>query len=222
MKIGLFGGTFDPIHLGHLRAVKEVAERFGLVKTCLIPAAQPPHKPHLDITPAKDRLEMIRLAVASREAFEISDIELKRTGPSYTIDTLRHFNNLPGAGDRIYYLIMGLDAFLEIDTWKAYLDIFKQVPVIVMARPSAGAGPGSPPWGRVAEFIGNKISRQYRCSHMEAHDAGGEYKPIHFMDVSLLDISGTRIRAFINKGNSIQFLVPEKVERYIRQRGLYQ
>jgi nicotinate-nucleotide adenylyltransferase len=197
MKIGLFGGTFDPIHLGHLRAVKEVAERFGLGKTCFIPAAQPPHKPHLDIAPAKDRLEMIRLAVASSKAFEISDIELKRTGPSYTIDTLRYFSDLPGARGRTYYLIMGLDAFLEIDTWRAYLDIFKQVPVIIMARPSAGTGPGHQPWGRVAEFITHKISRQYQCSDTEARHAGGEYK-------------------------SIQFLVPEKVERYIRQRGLYQ
>ncbi len=222
MKIGLFGGTFDPIHLGHLRAVKEVAESFGLSKTYLIPAAQPPHKPHRDIAPAKDRLEMVRLAVGSLDAFEVSDIELNRKGPSYTIDTLKHFKNMPGAEDRAFYLIMGLDAFLEIDTWKAYLEIFEQVPVIIMARPSAGTGPENPPWARVADFIGSKISDQYRCSDMEARHDGGEYHSIHFMDVSLLDISGTHIRDFARQGKSIQFLVPEKVELYIRQRGLYQ
>ena len=140
MKIGLFGGTFDPIHLGHLRAIKEVSERFGLSKTHLIPAALPPHKPNRDIATAKDRLEMIRLAVGSMAEFEISDIELNRSGPSYTIDTLKHFMAKTGATDQTY-LIMGLDAFLEIDTWKAYLEIFKIVPVIIMARPAVWGWP---------------------------------------------------------------------------------
>jgi nicotinate-nucleotide adenylyltransferase len=222
MKIGLFGGTFDPIHLGHLRAVKEVSERFGLSLTYLIPASQPPHKPHRVIAPAKDRVEMIRLAVGSMAEFEISDIELNREGPSYTIDTLKHFKRLPGATDRTYYLIMGLDAFLEIDTWKVYLDVFKQVPVIIMARPSTGDVQADVRWERVADFIHSKISDQYCCSDTGALSKSDEYQPIHFMDVSLLDISATRIRDFISQGKSIQFLVPEKVERYIRQQGLYE
>ena len=222
MNIGLFGGTFDPIHLGHLRAVKEVADRFRLSLTYLIPAAQPPHKPHQEISPAKNRLEMMRLAVGSMAEFEISDIELNRKGPSYTIDTLKHFKNMPAAMDRTYYLIMGLDAFLEIDTWKAYLEIFKQAPVIIMARRFTGDVQDNAPWKRVADFIASKISRHYRCSDTEARHAGDEYQPIHFMDVSPLDISGTRIRDFIRQGKSIQFLVPEKVELYIRHRGLYQ
>lgn len=222
MKIGLFGGTFDPIHLGHLRAVKEVSEKFGLTKTYLIPAALPPHKPYQVISPAEERLEMMRLAVGSLEAFEISDIELNRTGPSYTIDTLKHFKNGPGAADHTFYLIMGLDAFLEVDTWKAYLDIFKRVPVIIMARPGEASVSKESPWQTVTDFIREKISDRYRITDTGACQPDGEYQPIHFIDVSLLDISGTRIRDFIRQGRSIQFLVPEKVERYIRQRGLYQ
>lgn len=222
MNIGLFGGTFDPIHLGHLRAVKEVSERFGLSLTYLIPAALPPHKPHQVISPVDDRLEMMHLAVGHLEAFEVSDIELRRTGPSYTIDTLKHFKDGSGAADHTFYLIMGLDAFLEIDTWKAYLDIFKRVPVIIMARPDGSPASLESPWQTVIEFVRQKISDSYRITDTGACHADGEYQPIHFIDVSLLDISGTRIRDFIRQGRSIQFLVPEKVERYIRQQGLYQ
>jgi len=221
MKIGLFGGTFDPIHLGHLRAIKEVSERFGLSKTHLIPAALPPHKPNRDIATAKDRLEMIRLAVGSMAEFEISDIELNRSGPSYTTDTLKHFMAKTSATDQTY-LIMGLDAFLEIDTWKAYLEIFKIVPVIIMARPAVGAVCTGSPWDKVTDFIGRKISAHYSISDMEARHSSDEYQAIHFIDVSLLDISGTRIRNFIRQGKSIRFLVPQKVELYIRQQGLYQ
>jgi len=221
MKIGLFGGTFDPIHLGHLRAIKEVSERFGLSKTHLIPAALPPHKPHRDIATVKDRLEMIRLAVGSMAEFDISDIELNRSGPSYTIDTVKHFKAETPETDRIY-LIMGLDAFLEIDTWKAYLEIFTLVPVIIMARPHYGVDRTESPWDLVADFIGKKISAQYHCNDTEARHSSDTYQPIHFIDVSLLDISGTRIRDFIRQGKSIRFLVPETVELYIRQQGLYQ
>ena len=221
MKIGLFGGTFDPIHLGHLRAIKEVSEKFGLSKTHLIPAAQPPHKPNQDIAAVKDRLEMIRLAVGAMAEFEISDIELNRSGPSYTIDTLKHFKAVTRAMDQTY-LIMGLDAFLEIDTWKAYLEIVTFVPIIIMARPVAGAAGAGSPWDRVADFIDRKISAHYSFSNTGACHSSDEYQPIHFIDVSLLDISGTRIRELIRQGKSIQYLVPEKVERYIRQQGLYQ
>ncbi len=207
MKIGLFGGTFNPIHLGHLRAIKEVSETFELSKTYLIPAALPPHKPHQDIAAAKDRLAMIRLAVDHLAAFEISDIELNRSGPSYTIDTLKHFKSVIGPAHQTY-LIMGIDAFLEIDTWKSYLEIFKLTPVIIMARPAGTDSRSDSPWKSVADFIRQKVSSD-------------EYQSIYFTDVSLLDISGTKIRDLVRQGKSIRFLVPEQIEHYIRQRGLY-
>ena len=222
MKIGLFGGTFDPIHLGHLRAAIEVTERFGLARTYLIPAALPPHKPQQVISPAADRLEMIGLAVGALPAFEVSDIELKRTGPSYTIDTLKYFKRESGPADQTFHLIMGLDAFLEIDTWKAYLEIFREVPVVIMARPTGSPGSEALPWQRAAQFVRQKISDGYRITDAGAFHGEGKFQPIHFIDVSPLDISGTRIRECVRQGKSIQFLVPEKVERYIRQQGLYQ
>ncbi|MBW1891844.1 MAG: nicotinate (nicotinamide) nucleotide adenylyltransferase [Deltaproteobacteria bacterium] len=220
MKIGLFGGTFNPIHLGHLRAIKEVSETFELSKTYLIPAALPPHKPHQDIAAAKDRLAMIRLAVDHLAAFEISDIELNRSGPSYTIDTLKHFKSVIGPAHQTY-LIMGIDAFLEIDTWKSYLEIFKLTPVIIMARPAGTDSRSDSPWKSVADFIRQKVSLHYDCTDTHACHSSDEYQSIYFTDVSLLDISGTKIRDLVRQGKSIRFLVPEQIEHYIRQRGLY-
>ena len=220
MNIGLFGGTFNPIHLGHLRVAEEVAERFSLEKTYLIPAALPPHKPLHDIAAAEDRLAMIKLAAGRLPGFEISDLELNRPGPSYTIDTLKHFISRADKADRIF-LIMGMDAFLEIDTWKSYLEILSLAPLIVMTRPSADLDQEQPQWEKATDFIRRKISDRYLCTHMRADHATEDYQTIHFTTVSLLDISGTLIRQLIRRRQSIRFLVPAAVEAYIRQRGLY-
>jgi nicotinate-nucleotide adenylyltransferase len=127
MRIGLFGGTFNPVHFGHLRTVLEVRERFGLSRVYLIPSALPPHKSQVGIASPSDRLEMMRLAVANDSDFVLSDVELMRTGPSYTIDTLSYFANvLPETDPR--FLIIGLDAFLEIHTWKDFMGILSRTP----------------------------------------------------------------------------------------------
>ncbi|MCG6910221.1 MAG: nicotinate (nicotinamide) nucleotide adenylyltransferase [Deltaproteobacteria bacterium] len=220
MNFGLFGGTFNPVHNGHLRVIEEVAASFELAKTYIVPAALPPHKPLHDIAAAEDRLAMIRLAAGDLPGFEISDLEINRPGPSYTVDTLMHFKGQAGKTDRIF-LIVGVDAFLEIDTWKAYLDILKTAPLIVMARPAGGPGQGHPAWKRAADFIRQKISDNYVFTKTKASDATKAYQPIFFTDVTLLDISSTRIRQLIRQNKSIRFLVPEPVEAYIRQRGLY-
>nr|MDJ0991596.1 nicotinate (nicotinamide) nucleotide adenylyltransferase [Desulfobacterales bacterium] len=130
-KIGILGGTFDPIHLGHLRAAVEIQEGFGLDAVYLIPAAIPPHKQRGDIAAPADRLEMVRRATEDLPVLRVSDIELKRRGPSYTIDTICAFREkLP---PKVWvYLIMGIDAFLDISTWKAYEDLLHIVPSIVI------------------------------------------------------------------------------------------
>ena len=115
MRIGLFGGTYNPIHFGHLRAATEVREAFELDRVILIPAAQPPHKRAGNLAPSEDRLKMVRLAVENDPALEISDVEIRRSGPSYTFDTIQHFKEKLAADAQIY-LILGLDAVLEIDT----------------------------------------------------------------------------------------------------------
>jgi len=220
MNIGLFGGTFNPVHLGHLRTIREVSEKFNLSKTLLIPAAKPPHKSVRDIAPAPDRLEMIRLAVEHVPEFELSDVELNRSGPSYTIDTVKHY--LAGTGEKNrLYLVMGLDAFLEIDTWKSYKDLLRLIQIIIMTRPGSGEGDIGSKRTAAEHFINETISDRYAKTASGTTFEHSEYQRIHFTDVSPLDISGTQIRRLIRKGRSIQFLVPEKVERYIFQRGLY-
>lgn len=218
MRIGLFGGTYNPIHLGHLRAATEVREAFGLDRIILIPAAQPPHKEFEALAAADERLAMLALAVADDDGFDISDVELLRSGPSYTIDTLAHFRSrlVP---DAELFLIMGLDAFVEIDTWKAYRRLLQGVPLIVISRPGAAVhGHG---WQRVPEVLSSVSDAEYRFS-----DAGAAYvapgrPPIHVLDVSSLDISSTRIRALVQSGRSIRYLVPHRVADYIAAKGLY-
>ncbi len=220
MRIGLFGGTFDPIHHGHLRAALEVKEGFALDKIYLIPAAIPPHKASGGIAGAKDRLEMIRLAVSGYSDFTVSDIELKRSGPSYTIDTVNHFKSILPEDTRLY-LIVGLDAFLEIDTWKSYNDLFLLVSFIVMARPGAGYSSGITKWKTYEDYIKSRISHGYEFSVTQSCYVHEEKQPVFIFDVSLLDISSTKIRELVKKGSSIKFLVPEKVEDFIKTKGLY-
>ena len=133
MRLGLFGGTFNPIHLGHLRAAIEVQEAFGLEKILLIPSARPPHKQADQVASAGDRLEMVRLAVQGEPLLEASDVELARPGPSYTIETLRYFQDRFGPESQVFFVV-GQDAFSEIATWKSYQALFSIAHFVVMAR----------------------------------------------------------------------------------------
>jgi nicotinate-nucleotide adenylyltransferase len=136
MRLGLFGGTFDPIHIGHLRAALEVKQGFGLDRIVFIPAALPPHKKGDQVADAADRLKMVELGVSGYSGFSVSDAELQRSGPSYSIDTINHFKKSSEPDSEILF-ISGLDAFLEIDTWKSYRDLLRQIAFIVIARPIA-------------------------------------------------------------------------------------
>jgi nicotinate-nucleotide adenylyltransferase len=140
VRLGLFGGTFNPIHIGHLRAAVEVREAFNLDKLLLIPSASPPHKNAGDIASAEDRLEMVRLAVKGTPYLEASDVELARSGLSYTIETLRYFQGHFGPGSTIHFIV-GVDAFSEITTWKSYKQLFATAHFIVMTRPGAKVYP---------------------------------------------------------------------------------
>jgi nicotinate-nucleotide adenylyltransferase len=220
MRIGLFGGTFDPIHFGHLRAALEVKEGFDLDQIFLIPAASPPHKTRSDVTDAADRLEMVELAVADNSVFTVSDVELKRSGPSYSIDTINHFKESAPKDSEIFF-ISGLDAFLEIDTWKSYSGLLKQIAFIVIARPILDCEDHSSRWKRLEDFLRSKISDKYEFSSSISGFEHSEAQPIYTFDVTSLDISSTRIRELVKKRRSIEFLVPEKVEYYIKSRGLY-
>lgn len=219
-SIGLLGGTFNPIHYGHLRPALEALEAYDLEKILLIPSSVPPHKAWA--ADPQDRLAMTELAAANRTEFEVSDVELKREGPSYTIDTIGHFKSGLPRDTRLYFLV-GLDAFLEIDTWKHYKHLMEAVPFIVMARPG-------PKQAQMVKAVGSvlreRISDQYQLDQYQLESENRTYihpeKPrVHVLKATLMDISATQIREQVKNGRSITFLLPEKVEEYINEKGLY-
>jgi nicotinate-nucleotide adenylyltransferase len=220
-RIGLFGGTFNPIHLGHLRSAQEVLEAFHLQRLLLIPSSLPPHKQPDLLASATDRLAMIRLATLAHTGFSVSDVETKRKGPSYTIDTVQFFKGKFPSDTRLF-LVVGLDAFLEIDTWKACRDLFVLTPFIVMIRPEAAAGTSIQTFKRVEALLQAAISPSYGFRPAPDRIEDANLQPVYFMDVTPLHISSTRIRAALRQGRSIRYLVPERVEAYIKRRGLYQ
>jgi len=209
--MGLFGGTFNPIHLGHLRGAEEIRDIFGLEKVVFIPAALPPHKTSGGIMDASHRLEMVRLAISNNPCFSASDIELKRSGKSYSIDTIRHFRETH-AGP--LFFIMGRDAFLEIETWKEFKTLFSLCDFVVMARPgSEENGPASPLPTGIAPYF-----RYDPSAEAWVHASGNS---LYFREITFLDISSTKVRGLTGRGKSIRYLVPAEVEAYIREKGFY-
>jgi len=213
MRIGLFGGTFDPIHWGHLRSAEEVSETFKLERVIFIPASIPPHKMGQRTTPAQDRLRMVRLATAGNPRFSVSTTEITRPGVSYSIDTLRHFAGKSKKDDSLFFII-GLDAFREIGTWKHYRQIFPLCNFIVTSRP----GSKNPDPLRGTSVAVKKLfcydfeRRTYR------HQSGTH---IFFIELTDIAISASEIRELVKQRRSIRYLVPPAVEKFIKQRGLY-
>lgn len=211
-RIGVFGGTFDPIHLAHLRCAEEAREQLGLERVLFVPAADPPHKVRRRLTPARHRLAMVRLAVAGHPAFAVSPIECERRGRSFTIDTLRALRaRLP---DAALTLLVGLDAFCDIGTWKDYRSIFGLADLAVWTRP-----PGRLSRPRALLPVAARGDFCYGSSTSELlHHTGTR---IRFLTVTALDISATDIRQRSRRGRSIRYLVPAPVERYAANAGLY-
>lgn len=198
---GIFGGSFNPIHLGHLVAAQDALEGAALDQVVFVPAARPPHKPAAPLAPAGDRLAMIRLAIAGDDRFDVSDVELQRGGISFTIDTVQAFRRqYPGVE---WSLIIGADTLFDLRNWREIGAILELVRIVVVARPGFAVDTitvesvGLPdPWpGRLAGSV------------ITGHSIG---------------ISSSEIRRRIAEGRSIRYLVPDAVERYIRERSLYQ
>lgn len=197
-RIGLMGGTFDPIHHGHLVAAEEARFQFGMEKVIFIPAGQPPHKNGKNITHPYHRLEMTRRAIGSNPHFTVSDIEIKKEGLSYTIDTVRDMRK-QYKGWEIFF-ITGADAVLEILTWKNVEELLQKCYFVAATRP-----------GFRLEALGEKLAR-----------LGPEYASrIKTLEVPALAISSTDIRRRVNEGRPIKYLLPEAAENYIYQHGLY-
>lgn len=213
MKIGIFGGTFDPIHWGHLRSAEEVSDSFGLDRVFFIPASIPPHKKGQTQTPARDRLKMVRLAVAHNPRFAVSTLEMKRPGVSYSVDTVRDLTRTLKAGDSLHFII-GLDAFQEIGTWKEFPILFTLCNFIVTSRP--GSRESDPLKGTSVAvkklFCYDSKRRNYQ------HHSGTR---VNFIELTDIAISASEIRALVRQGRSIRYLLPASVESYIKRQGLY-
>ena len=220
MRIGLFGGTYNPIHLGHLRAAVEVKEGFSLDEIYLIPCALPPHKKSGHVAGAKERYEMARIATSNTPGFSASDVELKRSGPSYTIDTVLYFKSALQEDTKLYF-ILGFDAFLEIDTWKSYMDLFPLIPFIILTRPYAERIDPDLRQQKIEEFIKSRISAGYKYDSSQSVFTHLEMEPVYLFDVTPLKISSSAIRSLIKRGRSIQYLVPDEAIDFIKTNGLY-
>jgi nicotinate-nucleotide adenylyltransferase len=213
MKIGLFGGTFDPIHWGHLRSAEEVRESLSLDRVVFIPAAKPPHKQKRPEASAQDRLAMVRLALAGNPYFALSTVEIDRPGKSYSIDTLNYFADHKGPGDELYF-ILGYDAFRDIGEWKDFREIFPLCHVVVTSRPgsnSAFSSDGMPvAVGKL--FCYDPRRKAYRHQR-------GTY--LSFLKITDIAISASDIRERVREGRSVRYLVPSRIDSYIRRRRLY-
>lgn len=194
MIVGLFGGTFDPIHVAHLRLAEEAREEFRLERVVFLPAAIPPHKAGWKISPFQDRFEMTRLAIQGNPAFEASDLEAVRSGASFSVDTVKGMKAL--YPDMAF--LMGADQLLEIRTWKDPRELFSLCRVIVFDRPG------------------------FDLADLE--QMGPEVRALNYLKArtGLYPVSSSDIRGRVRAGKSVRYLVPEAVHEYLWSHGLYQ
>lgn len=198
MRAGVFGGTFDPIHFGHLAAARSIQTELNLDKVIFVPSGQPWMKAGMPVSPVRDRVEMVRLAVSRRKAFELSTIEADRQGPSYAVDTMYVLRRQLGSVSDLFFLL-GSDALADIAKWKEPQQLIQLCQLVAFARPGAG------------------------LPAMEDLEASvpGISERVTIVKVPRVDLRATAIRQRIAAGRSVQRLVPRAVERYILDHGLY-
>ena len=198
MRVGLLGGTFDPIHLGHLVIAEEARLRLGLDLVLFIPAGQPPHKREEGVSPAADRLEMVRAAIGDHPGFSCSEVELLRPGASYTVDTLAALQaQYPQAS---LFWLLGTDSVTELHTWHDPERLYRLATFVGLARPG---------WSR------REVDRWLA-------DQPPDLRPrLEFVEIPLLDISSSALRAALAAGGSVRYLAPDAVLAYAHAHGLY-
>jgi nicotinate-nucleotide adenylyltransferase len=212
MNIGIFGGTFNPIHNAHLRIAEESLDQFGLSTVIFVPAADPPHKPRRRQVSFAHRLAMAHLATQDNPCFSVSGIEGERPGKSYSIDTLRAFQERYPDG-RLFF-VMGSDSFAEIGTWHEYPAIFATASLIVVGRPGSAGMP-------LVSALPVAIADQFcydAAAHCLTHCSG---TTVSSLDGVPLAISSSSIRELLRSGRSVRYLMPDSVERYLKDHALY-
>lgn len=209
-RIGIFGGTFDPVHNGHLRAALEVAERLALDEVRLMPSSVPPHR-EAPLATASERLRMLQLAAEANPGFIVDDLELARGGTSYTIDTLRAVRAQVG-DDACLCLIVGSDAFARIDTWKDWRQLVDHAHIAVAQRP-----------GAILDLSGEARAwaEERIAADPEQALAGMAHGAVVRVVMTQLAISATQIREIFANGRSPRYLLPDAVLDYIRENRIY-
>lgn len=198
-SVGILGGTFDPVHYGHLIIAEAVREGFNLDKILFIPSGQPPHKDNSKVSSAVHRFSMLKAAIETNPCFDVSRIEVEREGYTYTVDTLTQLRDKFGRSVKLYFII-GADIVPELITWKEFKKVFDLCEFIAVLRP------------------GNDITE----FNTEIDRLKSEYMArIHTIEVPLIDISSTEIRKKVCGKKSIKYLVPDSVETYIKNHGIY-
>lgn len=213
-RLGVLGGTFDPVHIGHLRIAEETVEFLGLDKMLFVPAADPPHKPGGSILPFEHRHQMLELALMDNPRFILSDIERRMPGKSYTVKTLRRLLDDCKGRAELFFLV-GMDAFLEMDTWWNYLELFHLASIVILRRPGHDES-------RVGQFLHRKVSARYLWDPDRHLYCDPELLPIYVLQNSVLQISATGIRRLASQGRSVRYLVVPEVLGYIMENKLYQ
>ena len=208
--IGIYGGTFDPVHFGHLRPALEVQQGLALDEVRFIPAGQPPHRgePHASV---EQRLAMLNLAIADQPGFVIDEREIHRSGPSYMVDTLQSIRE--EVSDTAMALIMGFDAFTGLASWHQWPRIIELANIVITHRPG---------WSQES-YQKDKVLSEFVSGHLceTAHLANQTAGCLTFFPVSQLEISATAIRQQVNNNQSIRYLLPDNVFDYIKQQGIY-
>jgi nicotinate-nucleotide adenylyltransferase len=213
--LGLFGGTFNPIHLGHLRAAEEVAAVLELERVLFLPAAIPPHKHAGDetIAPPGARLEWVRMAVAGNPRFGVDTLELERPGPSYSVDTLRTLREREPSRELVF--LIGLDAFAEIGSWKEPETLLQLAHFAVFTRP-----PAKP--GRLLEWLPESLRASLQIApdgRSARHRRAGTW--IRWLEIRALDVSATELRRLLGADLSVRYLIPEAARLAILASGHY-
>ncbi len=197
---GIFGGSFNPVHVAHLIVAERVREVRGLERVLFVPAARSPHKPRAPLAPAQDRLRMLELCLEGNDAFAVESLELEREEPSYTLVTVRELRR---RGTRDPVLLMGADSILDLPNWWHAEELAREVPIVGFCRPGYDLEGG---WEELTDRFGADWAEAVRRSMVE---------------VPLMQVSATDIRRRLREGRSVRYMVPEGVLAYIEERGLY-
>jgi nicotinate-nucleotide adenylyltransferase len=210
MRIAVFGGTFNPVHYGHLRLAEEAREACGLDRVVFMPTFITPHKLTESLTPARVRFELVKSAVEDNPGFSVSDLEIRREGRSFTVDTVRELLK----EDTEVFLILGSDSFNDIASWYEYEDLLRLASFIVAPRPN------HPPKA-LEEVLPVELAAEFWYDSRVMGFVNSSGNSITYLDTTPIDISSSDIRERVRDGSSVRYLLPDSAIEFIRKEGLY-